>query len=92
MPSIHYSRAMPTCLTEDRVIETVKNARTRVDLSHLTPDADLRAIGADSLDMMTILLDVQGAAGIEIPDSDIGELQSVRAIVNYVNAKVAASG
>jgi acyl carrier protein len=79
-------------LTEDRVIEVVKKARTRVDFSRLTPDADLRAIGADSLDMMSILLEVQGAAGIEIPDAEIGELQSVRAIVDYVNAKVAAGG
>jgi acyl carrier protein len=82
---------MPTCLSDATVIEAVRNARTRIDLTRLTPDAILRDIGADSLDMMTILLDVQGVAGIEIPDADIAELRSVRAIVNYVNERASDS-
>ncbi len=74
----------------DDVIGVIQRAKTRVDLSRLGPTADLRGIGADSLDMMTILLDVQGIAGVEIPDGDVGVLQTPQAIVDFVNGLVAA--
>lgn len=76
---------MPTKITIDQVLEIVRSSRTRIDVVALTPSALLRDIGADSLDMMSILLDVQTLAGIEIPDSDIVDLRSVDAIVEYVN-------
>jgi acyl carrier protein len=74
----------------DDVIGVIQRANTRIDLARLGPDADLRGIGADSLDMMTILLDVQGIAGVEVPDGEVGALQTPRAIVCYVNGLTAA--
>lgn len=76
---------MPTKITADQVIGIIRAAQTRIHIGSLTRDASLREIGADSLDMMTILLDVQTAVGVEIPDSDVGKLTSVDSIVEYVN-------
>ena len=66
-------------------MEIIRSAQTRIQVGALTPLASLRDIGADSLDMMTILLDVQTAAGVEIPDADVGKLTTVESIVEYVN-------
>lgn len=68
----------------DEVLEVVRRANTRIDAARLGPDSDLREIGADSLDMMTILLDVQGLAGFEIPDGDVGELRTPNQISSYI--------
>ncbi|NBX36595.1 MAG: acyl carrier protein [Planctomycetes bacterium] len=76
---------MATSLTAFQVLEIVRAAQTRIQLDALTPSASLRDIGADSLDMMTILLDVQTAAGVEIPDADVGKLTTVDSIVEYVS-------
>lgn len=76
---------MHKTVTADQVLGIIRAAQTRIDLGSLTREASLREIGADSLDMMTILLDVQTAAGVEIPDSEVGKLTNVDSIVEYVN-------
>ena len=72
-------------LSIDDVLQIVRDAGTKVDLEQLGPDADLTALGADSLDMMTVLLDVQDRTGVEIPDEDVDGLRSPRLIAEYVD-------
>ena len=67
------------------IIEIIKSAGTGVDESKLTGDAVLTEIGADSLDMMSIVLGVQEATDLEIPDEDVTDLRTVDAIVQYVS-------
>ena len=72
----------------DDVLEIVRKAGTKVDLDALNPDADLVQLGADSLDMMTVLLDVQDRTGVEVPDEDVDGLRTPRKIVDYTLAKL----
>lgn len=70
------------------VLEIVRNAGTKVDLESLNADADLLELGADSLDMMTVLLDVQDRTGVDVPDEDVEGLRTPRKIVEYTLAKM----
>lgn len=76
----------------DTILEVVRAAGTKVDLDALDATSDLVALGADSLDMMTILLDVQDQTGIEIPDDDVEGLRTPTAIRDYVANRVKSSG
>lgn len=72
-------------LTYEDVLEIISEANTQMNLEGIHGKANLRDLGADSLDLMTILLSVQEKAGIEIPDAEVDNLVSVDAICSYVN-------
>jgi acyl carrier protein len=52
----------------------------------VTPDTKLVTLVTDSLEMANLVLELEGALGIEIPDCEIGKLFSVQDIVNYAEA------
>jgi len=61
-----------------------------IDESEVTPEASfMDDFGADSLDMIELLIAVEEAFKIEIPDEDASKLQTVQDAVNYVMAKAA---
>jgi acyl carrier protein len=73
-------------LSRDELIKIIEEAGTQIDLGKLTDDdADLEAIGADSLDIMNILLGVQEKTGVEVPDDEVENLTSANKILEYVN-------
>ncbi len=47
---------------------------------------------ADSLDSVEIVMEIDDALGIEIPDADVPKLKTVGEIINYVFEKLAAKG
>lgn len=69
----------------EEIINLIKNANTMIDMDDLTADANLRDIGADSLDMMNILLAIQEKYAVEVPDKEIEKLVNVTAICTYLN-------
>ena len=71
----------------DDIVKVIEGAGTQVRLDSISEDADLVGIGADSLDIMNILLGVQDLSGITIPDEDVERLGTVKAICTYVNDK-----
>lgn len=72
---------------KDEIIALIKDANTMIDMDTLTPEVDLRDIGADSLDIMNILLAVQEKFSIEIPDEDVETLRNVSSICSYIEKK-----
>lgn len=53
------------------------------------PDLDARLIedlGAESVDMLSLLLEFEEAFGSDIPDEDLTQFVTVRSIVDYVLA------
>ncbi len=60
--------------------------RDKVD--SLDPNKDLATQGIDSLDMLSVFLLLQEKFNIEIPDEDIPKLNTLNAIVEYVNKKM----
>ena len=67
------------------IIKIIQEAKTKIDFDSFNEEADLRDIGADSLDMMTIILEVQTMYDLEIPDEQIENLTSVSKICQYIN-------
>lgn len=69
-------------------------ARTlRVDVSHFGPDTALiEELGADSLDALTIAMDVDDEFGINVDDKDIHQFKSCRdistAVLRYLQNRV----
>jgi acyl carrier protein len=45
-------------------------------------------LGADSLDLVDLLMSVEDEFGIEIPDEDVEEIHTIGDIVNYINNKI----
>ena len=76
----------------DMILDVVRSAGTKVDLDALDVTSDLVALGADSLDMMTILLDIQDRTGVEIPDEDVERLKTPEAILEYVASRGDSDG
>ncbi|MBR6290498.1 MAG: acyl carrier protein [Clostridia bacterium] len=57
----------------------------KFDESAITPDSKIMEdLGADSLDVLQILMTIEEEHGIVIPDEALAEFRTVNDIVNYV--------
>ena len=75
-------------LTVESIRRVIATAKTRIKMQDLLDTDDLRTAGADSLDMMTIILDVSGEEGIEVPDEDVEQLTSIASIAEYLHSRI----
>ncbi|MCR5653470.1 MAG: acyl carrier protein [Ruminococcus sp.] len=58
-----------------------------VDEDKIAEDTDLQEdLGADSLDVVDLLMSIEDEFEIEVPDDEIENLKTVGAIVNYIEA------
>jgi len=74
------------------VEETLKDIVIRIvhcDESVLTPTSTWKDIKADSLDLVQILVAIEDAYGIEIPDEDAEKFQNFGDFVVYIEARLA---
>lgn len=73
-----------------RVAEMVAH-HLGLHLPEVVPDASLESLGADDLDVVEIVIDLEDAFGIEIPDDKVEDgLATVGEVVSYVEAALAA--
>lgn len=72
-------------LTNDDIVAIIEDAGTQIDMDKLGPDTLFEEVGADSLDIMNILLGLQEKTGTEVPDEDVEKLSSINAVLAYVN-------
>ena len=56
------------------------------DESLITKDAEIKALGADSLDIMTMLMEIEDTYGIKIPDEKLASFVTVGDIVDYLES------
>lgn len=62
--------------------------RLRVPLSKITEDASfLEDLGADSLDVIELIMAIEDTFGIEVPDEDIEKVITVGDAVRYIKKK-----
>jgi len=77
-----------TALTREQVCEKVKQVlalQLNVPPEELLPAAAIEAdLGADSLDVMEIVLSLEQEFGITVPDGDMHSLQTVQDVIEYV--------
>lgn len=78
----------------DNDVETkIKEAiveKLGVEESKVTPQASfINDLGADSLDTVELIMELENKFNIQIPDEDQEKIQTVGDAVNYVKSKIA---
>ena len=59
-----------------------------IDAEDITYDSNiLDDLGADSLDLVDLLMSVEDEFGIEIPDEDVENISTIGDIVEYIDSK-----
>jgi acyl carrier protein len=80
---------MPTFEKSDtlaKVIDTIVQ-ELKVDRDLVNESATLEGLGADSLDIVQIIMKFEEQFGMEISDEDAQHMNSLSDIVNYINAR-----
>ena len=74
------------------VEEKVKNIiveQLGVDMEAVTPEASfIDDLGADSLDIVELVMTMEEEFDLEIPDEDAEKIKSVNDVIHYIKAKV----
>ena len=76
--------------SEDRVTEIIAK-ELEVDIKQLTGEAKfIEDLGADSLDIVELVMALEEEFGIDIPDEDADKLKTVGDAMNYLKSHVTA--
>lgn len=74
------------------VEEKVKNIiveQLGVDMESVTPEASfIDDLGADSLDIVELVMTMEEEFDLEIPDEDAEKIKTVNDVINYIKTKV----
>ena len=74
----------------EKVIATLASVK-RIPTETITMETNLQDLGIDSLDVFTLLFELENAFKISIPDDDVRSIRSVKDIVEGVK-KILAAG
>lgn len=62
--------------------------KLQVDEKQVTPEASfIEDLGADSLDTVELVMDLEEHFGVEIPDEDAEKLKTVKDALDYITKK-----
>ncbi|HVJ94655.1 MAG TPA: acyl carrier protein, partial [Labilithrix sp.] len=81
-------------VSDDELVERLRAmvcATLRVDPERVTLDVSLLELGADSLDLTQLVLDIEEAFGVTIPESDAPKLLTLRGAAAYLRGEAAAT-
>ncbi|WP_168210899.1 acyl carrier protein [Persicimonas caeni] len=71
------------------VVDILRDVVPEVDSSEIDDDTSFQAdLGMDSMDSLTVVEQVYERFGIDIPESDYGDIDTFGKLVNYVEARV----
>jgi acyl carrier protein len=75
---------------EEKIINIIVD-KLGVDRSEVTPDAVfVDDLGADSLDLVELIMAMEEEFGYEIPDEEAEKLRTVGDVISFIKAKAAA--
>jgi acyl carrier protein len=80
---------MPDAVAE-KVISTLASVK-RVPVEGIKLDTNLQEMGIDSLDVFTLLFELENTFKISIPDDDVRSIRTVNDIVNGIKKILAAA-
>jgi len=66
-------------------IKSIIAEKLHTDAATINPQSTLQDLGADSLDMVDIVMKIEEEFGIEINDEDAEKLHNVQDVINYVH-------
>jgi acyl carrier protein len=73
--------------TEKRLRELIAD-KLRVNASEVTPSAHfIDDLGADSLDIVELVMGIEKEFGLQIPDEDAEKINTVQDALNYITDK-----
>jgi len=72
-----------------KVISTLATVK-RIPADKITLETNLQELGIDSLDVFTLLFELENAFKISIPDDDVRSIRSVNDIVEGIKKLIAA--
>ncbi len=73
---------------KDKIVRIVLEVNSSITLSEDDFNRPFDEVGIDSLDMMTILLEVHGQMGVDVPDEDIPSLTTFNLLADYIKVKL----
>lgn len=82
---------MPSPEMESRLKKIVAE-QLGVDESKIVPEARFAEdLSADSLDLVEMIMELEEAFGVEIPDEDAEKIMTVQDALNYIEQKLQAA-
>ena len=81
-------------MSSEEIEERVKSIiveQLGVSMDEVTPEASfIEDLGADSLDIVELIMALEERYEIEIPDEDAEKIQSVKDVIQYIQGRQAA--
>jgi len=74
--------------TVENIKELIVEADVLGDVDDMKTDVALSEQGIDSLDVVNVYLLLEEKFDVQIPDEDLSQVQTIDAIVSYVNNKI----
>lgn len=68
-------------------VVTIVAEKLNIDKSRITQTSTLTNLGADSLDLVEIIMKMEEQFGIEINDEDAEKMNNVADVVTYINER-----
>ena len=70
----------------EQIIDIISK-QLKVDVNEITPDTDiLDDLGADSLDVVELLMTIEDKFGITVPDDEVQNLRTIAKMSEYIEA------
>jgi acyl carrier protein len=84
---------VPTTTSREQIQATIFNILGTIapeaNLADLDPDVNMqRTLDIDSFDFLNLLIGLDEALGVEIPEGDYGQLVSLNDLINYLAARL----
>jgi acyl carrier protein len=74
----------------DKVIAALASVK-RIPADHIKLDSDLQSLGIDSLDVFSLLFELENTFKVSIPDDDVRSIRTVNDIIEGIKKLLAAA-
>jgi len=79
---------MSATTIQETIQDILSQIAPEADLSEVGPHEDLRdALDIDSMDQLNLIMGINERLGIDIPEDDYGQLTTLGAIYQYIEAR-----